>query len=1368
MPVSGNEETGVKPISRQASDYIAGVPIKKRRFPLPCLSPPPSKEPIPFAAENDSLKGQSDLLQMEQSDLMQEEQSDSLKKKQSDSLQKEQSSPSWGSTISTASAATCYSGISDAHKKPVSEEPKGNSDHINVTLFPNYSRVKLEEPCLRIHSGSVGNIDCKDKLVATKNSELPITLAKAKLKVAPNEALVLPMGKETCSNEKSEGRCKAEIPAIPGNIELTLGLKEHLFPALAGQKGDGTGQKKDSLEPDSLNLSLSNANSSLQWKKDDIELNNGVQLCANRANWDLNVLMDAWQCSASDAAADQVSVDDFNPTDRTHDIKPFICSTGMIGTGSSSGMIGTASSSEHNSVSENRANFDLSSKLSGQQNEIIDSLHLGLSPTSFQSQVSQEPSCLSAKEDFGRVFPNISLPRLKASTSNLDRVNHRTVKSEPFDESIKLDNIGTKGYSMGLLNSRTLKHELVDCNLAKSSNISALKLGGPESIKTEPVHEDRQALNKIEGTSRVDKQVLQGFSNHSIAMPSSGTAPMSCTAVEPSCSTELTIAGDVANNFEHSRCTEGNGEVVPQEACESTQLVASETVDTDVGHNGKESNTSVMIDNVRAEDGISDEPEQCRLQCMNDHLPDMPVGEDSVSDEEKIEISADMLEDSYSSDYESDGNHPLARAMDTKQDGEEDDYEDGEVREPLMDNAVEEPICEKEAEHVDHGDSDNRKMDIIGQDGDYHATPSHVEVKDFKTEDPDETNNKDNNNNDDRVEGVSSSSADKLTCSQESPTVEKLSGAGMKRPINDIQGKPCDQLGSKDCLKEQEIESSSEQTSRGNQEAVATVDENVKKILMLEKNDTALQKMEASTDGDDVANDVNNGGIRSRIINLSRASHGLSPGKTRPISARSLPSRAGREIPDVVLEGENLHPQGRDECYMDGSHRFSRERHQDNSPRNSRLNFMRGRGRIPSRLDTLHGDWDSDHGFNSGFYNGTTEFRVPRHKYASAVPDSDLEYNSYNIAPEGSFFGTGRGRRKHLNDDFFRRIPPRRQSSGGRDIPAARGGGQMIRRVTRNVSPGRCVDEDGSEVVGPRHSEKFVRVFTDDTMEPMFTRPQPAYEGVSGHFARGTRNFSSVQRRGLPRMHSKSPIRSRSRSPVQWSSPRRRSQDGFGGPPELIHRRSPPIYRMERMRSPDLPCFTGDLMVRRHGSPPYLPRSSNDLRDMDSGRDNGHPRSVIPNRSQSGRILLRNRQFDAINPREKTGSDEYCGGPMNTGRLHELSGDVNGDDRRRFGGRRGPVRSFRPPYNDANGDGFHLNSEDGPRPFRFYPEDDSEFHQRGNMRDRGFDRRIKNQPGNAHRRTRSIEEQEVNYRRGEQVWQDDGFDEISHVKRKRF
>lgn len=329
-------------------------------------------------------------------------------------------------------------------------------------------------------------------------------------------------------------------------------------------------------------------------------------------------------------------------------------------------------------------------------------------------------------------------------------------------------------------------------------------------------------------------------------------------------------------------------------------------------------------------------------------------------------------------------------------------------------------------------------------------------------------------------------------------------------------------------------------------------------------------------------------------------------------------------------------------------------------------------------------------------------------------------------------------------------MPSRRRSPGrGRGI-------HMVRRIPRNISPSRCIGEDGSELVGLRRGEKFMRNFPDDSIEPIFARPQPSFEGIDGHFSRGNRTFSPVQRRGLPRLRSKSPINSRTRSPGPWSSPRRRSPDGFGHP-GLTHRRSPPFFRMERMRSPDRPCFTGEVVVRR-----------NDMRDMDPGRDHGHPRSVIPNRSPSGRIVIRNRRFDVIEPQERPDGDNYFGAPMHSGRLHELAGDGSGDERRRFGERRGPVRPYRPPYNDGGGENFHLNPEGGHRPFRFCPDNDAEFQERANLREREFDRRIKDRPGNAPRRMRSIEEQESNYRHGGQVWHDDGFDDISRVKRKRF
>nr|KYP47063.1 hypothetical protein KK1_031293 [Cajanus cajan] len=661
----------------------------------------------------------------------------------------------------------------------------------------------------------------------------------------------------------------------------------------------------------------------------------------------------------------------------------------------------------------------------------------------------------------------------------------------------------------------------------------------------------------------------------------------------------------------------------------------------------EESGTEAASDKI-CNDGLKitdSSPDEKRLMCSTGMTLSTGVvsvkpmcEESSVSDEEKITLSTDMLEDdSYGSDYESDENHAVTIAVDTERYVEDDDYEDGEVREPLDPSTAEDTICEvREIEHPDCSSNFvNKQMEKGMVSGDCPTSYLVVE-NDNKAGIQGEINNEDGMD----IEMLERSGKviDKNVCMQESLDDEKSNiAAHGKQPVNALQKKSLDLTEGKSISEAMEIESHSNPVTVGSHGVdVQCADEVVKTTDTVIQTELDLPKVEVFANADDTAKDVTNGGNQGRIIDLSRAASSSSPGKTRPISGRSLSSRAGRDVLPDTLDGDKLH-RGRDEVYIDGPHKFSRERHQDMSPRNSRLNFVRGRGRVNSRLDSVRNEWESDREF--------------------------------------------------------------------------------------------------SDIVGVRHNDKFMRGLPEDTMDPpMFTRPQ-SFEGLDGRFTRGSRNFSSMQRRGPPRIRSKSPIRSRSRSPGPWSSPRRRSPrrrspDGFGGHPELTHRRSP-FYRVDRMRSPDRPVFPAERVVRRHGSPSFMSRPSNDMRDMDSARDHGHPRS--------GRILIRNRRFDVVDPRDRADNDDdYFGGPMHSGRLLELSGEGN----------------------------------EGPRHYRFC-SDDSDFHERGgnNIRERDFDRRIKGRPANVPpRRTRNIDEQEENFRHGGggQVWSDDSFDDISRVKRKRF
>ncbi|XP_019428108.1 PREDICTED: uncharacterized protein LOC109336150 isoform X2 [Lupinus angustifolius] len=727
---------------------------------------------------------------------------------------------------------------------------------------------------------------------------------------------------------------------------------------------------------------------------------------------------------------------------------------------------------------------------------------------------------------------------------------------------------------------------------------------------------------------------------------------------------------------------------------------------------------------------------------------------------------------------ESEDRHAVTVAVDTERYIYDDDYEDGEVREPQEHSTEVVTIREvREVEQPDNSNYANKQIKEELLSGDCLIS-SHVMENESKTDIHSEISS-DEDGIDIEMHETPGNVIDQNVCLQEPVADEKSNIASdEKGPVNILQREQLDVSESYNASRALETELSSDQSingSHGLDVVGRCADEVVKTADTVTQADLDLPQIEASANSDDATKDVSNCGNQGRIIDLSRAASSSSPSKTRPIPGRSLPSLSGTDLLSDTLDDDKF--RGRDEVYVDGRRRFFRGRNQDMSPRSSRFTYVRGRGRGNSRLDSFRGEWESGREFSGEFYNGPSQFRGPRpNKYASANADTDLEYND---APDGSYVGNGRMGRKPLNDGSY--IAPRRRSPGGVD------GVQMGHRIPRNVSPtSRCIRGDSSEMY-QRHSEKFVRRFQDDNLDSMFTRPR-SYEGMDGRFSRGGgRSFSSVQKRGPPLIRSKSPIESRSRSPGQWSSPRRRSPrrrspESFGGHSEMNSRRSP-LYRVDRMRSPDRPVFSGERVVRRHGSPSYMSRASNnDIRDIDSAREHGHSRSVINNRSPSGRILVRSRRFDAADLRDHADNDdEYYAGPMHSGRVLELS-EGDGEERR-FGERRGGyLRSFRPPYKNGSNinENFHLNAEEGPRKYRFC-SNDSDFHERGNsMREKDFERHIRGGcPVNVPpRRTRNMDEQEDNFRHGGgrggggrgggHVWNDDSFDDMSRVKRKRF
>ncbi|KAK4793293.1 hypothetical protein SAY86_023728 [Trapa natans] len=485
----------------------------------------------------------------------------------------------------------------------------------------------------------------------------------------------------------------------------------------------------------------------------------------------------------------------------------------------------------------------------------------------------------------------------------------------------------------------------------------------------------------------------------------------------------------------------------------------------------------------------------------------------------------------------------------------------------------------------------------------------------------------------------------------------------------------------------------------------------------VQRNISIMPMTESTRNNDATGRDSYTRDNGSRIINLS-ATYGMSsPGKTGYSSDWSLPLHDGRKrLPNVTLEGDKLQLRGRDEVSSYDLHRLSRERNHVMFSQNSRSGFLCDRGRIPNNVCD---GWESDQDFGSEIHKGQLEFRATRYRYNSG-------YRNYNASPDDGFVGTGRGGRRFLTDNLrnFRRAHEVREGHATQSPPT-------VDRVLHNMNPCRRTDMDYSELVGVRYG-----------------------------LAQRERNIGSFSGKGLHHINSKSPVRLRSRSPVQWSSPRRRSPGGFVRHPEMAPRR-PPIYRRERMGSPD-PAYFCSEVVRKHNSPPYTSRRLDELREMNTGRDTSFTRPLMHNRDLSTRVSIRTRRYDMTNSRERTNGDQYYRFPMRgAAQFRDLSEVENTDERRQLNEKRVSIRQLRPSCGSDN-KGFAYSSISGSRSYRFCAQDDSVYHEGGNSREVQLESCPTNELGDGHK-TRKID-QEGSFSHGVS----DEFDDMPRYKREHF
>lgn len=653
---------------------------------------------------------------------------------------------------------------------------------------------------------------------------------------------------------QTEGGCGLQLSTGKMNVELSLGPKESVSsPALEHQQKEANFPKSDKLES-LLSLALHEEKLVFRDKK-DIATDSSNPVSANRSNWDLNTTMDVWEGSTcSDAFAHGlVNTGGFNKSDSCRDDKSLLTmdSTAHLGFNKGKHVVDGPTSS--------------SSKSSPQQYKMDDSLGLRLAMPF--TDTSRERSSLSDNLDLASVNPNLSSKQVKLPIVNVSRA----VKSEPIDDNSKRDcSIGScSSTNMGPSKLSSVKREHANNhNLGTilQSSISLEKLDDRRSIKSEVVQERKEEACKLKDAATLPvARIMQHQDScaSSTAIPVSLLPQSTSLARLPTCS-ELTTNGDFSN--------------------QSEQII-----------NGKESQSNDMIDEPTTirerEDSNQSRPSKLGISSVVDHdkfelarIDEHPVEPCQIDDagengEIDMDISNETLEeDSSGSDNECEQNRPV----DTVCEKEDEEYEDGEVREHVQHSAEGDPIVEGKK---------NDNLELVRFDS-HNLQPADPVFKgeDVVEENLDETHCDQIRNH----VGVCYEPISEDNSLQESFEVSEVV-ADDKRATSVTPNRQLDK--SVEDVHESQVSCDipTDGRHRIDVEIGGVATAKVVRENCSGEGDFTSSKVEACLNGHDAAKDANNAGNKSRIINLSRPSVVEAPFKTKSISNRLLTSRSGKE-----------------------------------------------------------------------------------------------------------------------------------------------------------------------------------------------------------------------------------------------------------------------------------------------------------------------------------------------------------------------------------------------------------------------------------------------------------------------------------------